>query len=113
MPFRRLTDYTQIGTSLVIMIFGFGMLYSQQEANTNAIDKAQIYKEKVIELEKSQAALELKQSANHEWQREFIATFKDLVKEIKATNAEVLRNTYHLQSIEEKVQYSQYYTGNK
>ena len=96
------------------MAFGFGGLYWQQDANTDAIDRAQVYKERVVELEKSQAALEQRQDANHEWQREFIATFKDLVKEIKTANAEVLRNTYHLQSIEEKVQYSaKYYTGDK
>ena len=114
MPFNRLTDYTQIGTSVIMMVFGFGILYGQLSNNTDAIEKAQVYKEKVIELEKAQAAIELQQTANHQWQAEFIVTLKELVKEMKATNAEVLRNTYHLQSIEEKVQYSvKYYTGDK
>jgi sporulation protein YlmC with PRC-barrel domain len=113
MPLRRLSDYTQIGTSLIVMVFGFGILYGQLENNTLEIEKAQIYKVKIIELEKSQAALQQNQDSNHEWQREFIITFKDLIKEIKATNAEVLRNTYHLQSIEEKVQYGKYHTGSK
>ena len=103
MTFRRMTDFASVITSTVTLIFLMGILYAQQKENTKEIEKAQAYKERVIQLEKAQVGMRLQQANSQAWQGEFITTFKELVKEIKTTNAEVLRNTYHLQSIEEKV----------
>lgn len=103
MPLRRISDYTGIATWTISLVFVLGTIYAQQKENTKAIKDAQIYKQQITALREDTKSLKLQQSYQKEWQSEFMATFKEMVKEIKVTNAEVLRNTYHLQSIDDKL----------
>ena len=100
MSIKGLSSYTGFATWIVTMIFAMGILYSQQQSNTAEIAKAQQYKERVIQAEVDINTLKLQRDYQQEWQGEFMSTFKEMVQEIKKTNAEVLRNTYHLKSID-------------
>jgi hypothetical protein len=80
-------DYGALIFTIATMLVGFGALNSQLDNNTLAIEKAQVYKERIIDIEKSINTMQLKVEAQHEWQGEFLISFKDLIKELKDANA--------------------------
>ena len=103
MTLRRMGDYTGIAIWSATMLFTMGLLYKQQQDNTEAIEKAQKYKDIVAANVVDLKMMKQQQQYQAAWQTEFMVTFKEMVQEIKTTNAEVLRNTYHLKSIDEKL----------
>ena len=124
-------DYGGILFTIATMIFGFGAINSQLNTNTEAISKAQIYKERIIDLEKSINTMQLKVEAQHEWQGEFLISFKELIKELKdanttlgmeikeanhelgkeiqAINTAVIKNQYTIKSVAGSVEYNRIY----
>jgi len=123
-------DYGGILFTIATMIFGFGALNSQLNTNTEAIAKAQMYKERIVDLEKSINTMQLRVEAQHEWQGEFLISFKELIKELKdanttlgmeikeanhelgkeiqAINATVIKNQYTIEGV---VKYNRVYSN--
>jgi hypothetical protein len=101
---RRLSDYSGTIIWVCTLIFGFGVFYQEiVQLKLEVVDqKVQVLKYE--ELYTDVKILKMHRSYQIEWQAEFMATFKELVSEIRDTNAEVLRQSYQLQSIERELQ---------
>lgn len=91
MPFRRLVDYTGITIWVLTLVFALGCLYAQQLSNTESISEMSKYKERVNTIDRKILSLEIQDQNQKEWKVEFMLTFKELVHEMKENNDAVLK----------------------
>jgi Iap family predicted aminopeptidase len=103
MPLRRLADYSGLLIWACTLVFGFGVSYQQITQVKNELKSQKAHVLKYEELYTDVKILKMHRGYQIEWQAEFMATFKQLVSEIRDTNAEVLRQSYQLQAIEKEL----------
>jgi hypothetical protein len=103
MPLRRLADYSGIIIWVCTLVFGFGVSYQQITNVKHELAELKVHDESFKALYTDVKILNMHRKYQLEWQADFIATFKELVSEIRDTNAEVLRQSYQLQSIEREL----------
>ena len=100
---RRVGDFSGILVSVCTLIFGFGVIYKQVHDNTKELEKRIVFIQEHHTMRIELDILKLKQEYQKEWQSDFMDTFKEMVTEMKTTNANVQRQSYQLQAIEKEL----------